>query len=98
MTGIYGQGMDEYLNQLDSLFNTQLRMLHSYEQPVGDLTGLFQDMLGREYGASSLLANQSMREGQMESNAYGRQETADRRRASVGQTIAGVGAGAIAAL
>ncbi len=70
---IYNQGMDQYLNQLMDAFGVQMNALAGYQQPISGLTDAFSNMLGTEYGASTQLANDAMKRGQVQANTYNRQ-------------------------
>ncbi len=70
---IANQDIDNYLNQLLSAFGIQAKITGAYDKETQNLMDMFQDMLGVENKASSSMANNSMKEGQIISNDYNRE-------------------------
>lgn len=72
VNGSVNAGRQQYLQNVQGVFNDQLKLMKGRSNTLDNLMGMMQDVIQTEFKGSTQLANQSMREGEMEANSYNR--------------------------
>lgn len=85
--------MSNYLKMLSKSAGDEFGLTQDYVNQNKMIGELFKNLNKLEYGASSTMANNAMRAGQEESNAYERETTADRFNSPINTLIGAAGTG-----
>lgn len=78
VNGAVGAGRQQYLKNIQGVFDDQLKLMKGRSSTLNNLMGMMQDIIQTEFKASNQLANESMREGEIEANSLNRKAYNDK--------------------